>query len=169
METVEFNVYEDFEQGLADRFDALFVGLEPCMILIDIESCGGYCHVLEQMEQTIKQKKAEGFVFTTNVEIFAYSCGLFLFLLGDIRTCDDDADFLFHAAGFDCFMERLTSTDVREMLEELERCDELTNRIIEENTTLAPGMFEILKKNDTFLGKEDLIYLGFMESEYELI
>jgi len=170
MDTVEFNVYEDFEQALADRFAAFMAGLaEPCTVLVDIESCGGLPPVLGQMEALIKTKKTEGYVFITNVEEFAYSCGLFLFLLGDIKLCDDEARFLYHSSGFDLENERLTSTDLRQMLDILEAADELTNRIIAENTTIQPGMLEILKKNDNFLGKEDLIYLGFMERDYELI
>jgi len=170
METVEFNVYEDFEQPLADRFTAFMSGLsKPCAVLMDIESCGGYCHVLEQMEQVITQKKNEGFVFITNVDLFAYSCGLFLFLMGDIKLADDDADFMFHSAGIELFMSRVTSKEAKEMVEELERCDAITNKILAENTTADPGMLEILKKNDNFLSKEDMIYLGFMEREYELI
>jgi len=170
MDTVEFNVYEDFEQALADRFAAFIAGLKsPCTVLIDIESCGGFPPVLGQMETLIKVKKQEGYIFITNVEEFAYSCGLFLFLLGDIKMCADDARFMYHSSGFDLENERLTSTDLRQMLDILEADDELTNRIISENTTLQPGMLEILKKNDNFLSKEDLIYLGFMEREYELI
>lgn len=170
METVEFNVYEDFEQGLADRFVAFLNALKaPCVVLIDIESCGGYTEVLAEMEQAIQIKKAEGYKFITNVEDHAYSCGLFLFLLGDIKLCSDSARFLYHSSGFDLKDERLTSTDLREMLEVLEEADILTDRILAENTTAAPGMIEILKKNDNFLSREDLVFLGFMQNEYELI
>lgn len=170
MDEVEFNIYEDFEQPLADKFAAFMNDLPgPCLVKIDIESPGGYCHILEEMEQIVTQKKAEGFVFLTNVDLFAYSCGLFFFLLGDIKTADDEADFMFHSAGIELFMSRVTSKEAKEMLDELERCDALTDRILTENTTVEPGMLEILKKNDNFLSKEDLIYLGFMEREYELI
>lgn len=169
MDTVEFNVYEDFEQGLADRFIAFLNALTaPCIVLIDIESCGGYTEVLAEMEQAITAKKAESYQFITNVDDHAYSCGLFLFLLGDIKLCSDTARFLYHSSGFDV-AERLTSTDLREMLEVLDEADALTDRILAENTKADPGMIEILKKNDNFLSKEDLIYLGFMEREYELI
>lgn len=169
METVEFEVYEDFDQPLADRFAAFMSGLKnPCTVLIDIESCGGYTEVLAQMEQVISEKKAEGYIFITNVEEYAYSCGLFLFLLGDVKMCADDARFMFHSSGFDV-MDRLTSTDLKEMLQVLEASDALTNKILDENTNIQPGMLEILKKNDNFLSKEDMIYLGFMEKEYELI
>jgi len=170
MEVVEFKVYEDFEQRLADRFLAFLNGLsKPCQIVIDIESHGGFSEVLAQMEEAIQAKKAEGYIFVTNVEEFAYSCGLFLFLLGDIKFCAETARFMYHSSGFDLKDERLTSTDLKEMLEILEADDVMTNRILQENTTVQPGMLEILKKNDNFLSKADLIYLGFMESEYELI
>jgi len=169
METVEFNVYEDFEQALADRFAAFMAGLKtPCTVLIDIESYGGYTGVIKEMESLITQKKAEGYVFFTNVEDYAYSCGMFLFLLGDVKTCSDSANFLYHSSGI-FLMERLTATGAREILEMLEEDDLFTERVLAENTTVAPEMLEILKKNDNFLSKEDLIYLGFMEREYELI
>ena len=172
MDEVEFIVHEDFEQPLADRFASFMSGLKsPCTIVIDIESPGGYTEVLEEMEALVVAKKAEGYVFITNVDNYAYSCGLFLYLLGDIKLCDDNARFMYHSSGFDLkgIDERVTSTDLREMLEALESDDILTNRILSENTTVQPGMLEILKKNDNFLSKEDLIYLGFMEREYEPI
>jgi len=172
MDEVEFLVYEEFEQSLADRFDAFMAGLtEPCLINIDIESPGGYTEVLRQMESSIVAKKTEGFVIKTNVDNYAYSCGMFLYLLGDIKTCTDTARFMYHSSGFDLkgIDERVTSTDLKEMLEVLESDDIFTNKILAENTTVQPGMLEILKKNDNFLSKEDLIYLGFMEREYEPI
>lgn len=169
METVEFRVFEDFEQGLADRFMAFLSGLKnPCQIVIEIESVGGYVYVLEQMETAIKAKKEEGYVFITNVEEYAYSCGLFLFLLGDIKLCSETAQFMYHSSGFKLENERVTSSDLMDMLAILEADDLFTNRILAENTTIQPGMLEILKKNDNFLSKADLIYLGFMEPEYEL-
>jgi ATP-dependent protease ClpP protease subunit len=169
MVTVYFDIAEDFEQPLADRFVAFLNGLtEPCAVQINIESCGGYVEVLYEMEQAVSQKKAEGYVFITNVEQYAYSCGMFLFLLGDVRLCSDSARFLYHAAGFDV-NERLTTVDLKEMIDVLETCDALVDKVLTENTTVEPGMLEILKKNDNFLSKEDLIFLGFMEREYELI
>lgn len=170
MDTVEFNVYEDFEQGLADRFAAFMSGLlAPCTVAIDIESCGGYTDVLAQMEQIISAKKVEGYVFVTNVEDHAYSCALFLFLMGDIKMCSESARFMYHSSGFTLENERLTSTDLIEMLSILEADDALTNKILAENTTVQPGMLEILKKNDNYLSKSDMVFLGFMQEEYELI
>ncbi len=170
MDEVEFIVHEDFEPALAEKFASFMSGLKsPCTVVIDIESPGGYTEVLEQMETLITAKKQEGYVFITNVDNYAYSCGLFLYLLGDIRLCSEEARFMFHSAGIELMFERVTSTDLKEMLEILESSDELTNRILSENTTVQPGMLEILKKNDNFLSKEDLIYLGFMEREYEPI
>lgn len=168
METVEFRIYEDFEQKLADRFLSFMANLKaPCMVVLDIESCGGYVEVLRQMESAISQKKTEGYLFVTNVETYAYSCALFLFLLGDLRFCSDNARFMYHSSGFAIKDERLNSTDLTDMLEVLQKDDEFTNRVVAENTTISPEMLEILKKNDNFLTKSDLIFLGFMEKEYE--
>ena len=168
METVEFQIAEDFMQPLYDRFEAFMSGLtKPCIIVIDIESYGGHVHILEAMEVIIKAKKAEGYIFYTNVDDFAYSCGLFLFMLGDVRLASDTADFFFHAAGFEV-KQRVTSKDAREMLEVLEQADIVGDRIIAENTNLSPEMISILKKNKNYLDKEDLIYLGIMEREYQL-
>lgn len=169
MEEVEFLVHEEFEQPLADRFAAFISGLtKPCIVSIDIESPGGYTEVLREMGGLIAQKKAEGFVFKTNVDDYAYSCGMLLFIMGDIKTASDTAKFLFHSSGFNVF-DRLVSADLREMLEALEADDAFIEQVIAENTTLDSGMYEILKKNDNFLSREDLIFLGFMEREYELI
>ena len=169
MEEVEFLVHEEFEQPLADRFSKFIAGLsKPCIIYIDIESCGGFTEVLKQMGALIDIKKSEGYVFKTNVDDYAYSCGMLLFLMGDIKTASVVARFLFHSSGFDVF-DRLTSTDLRDMLEMLEEDDAFIEKVLSENTTLEPGMYEILKKNDNFLSRQDLIFLGFMEDEYELI
>lgn len=169
MEEVEFLVHEEFEQPLADRFNGFIAGLSnPCIISIDITSCGGYTEVLKQMGGLIDAKKSEGYVVKTNVDDYAYSCGMLLFLMGDIKTASSEARFLFHSSGFDVF-DRLTSTDLRDMLEMLEEDDAFIEKVLSENTTLDPGMYEILKKNDNFLSRQDLIFLGFMEDEYELI
>lgn len=168
MDEVEFLVHEDFEQPLADRFASFIAGLKnPCTVVLDIESHGGYTEVLEEMEALITQKKSEGYVFITNVDDFAYSCGMFLFILGDVKLCSENARFMFHSSGFDLKDERLTSTDLRQMLELLESDDLFMNRVLADNTAVQSGMLEILKKNDNFLSKEDLIFLGFMEREYE--
>lgn len=168
METIEFQVYEDFDQPLQDKFEAFAATLvEPCMVVIDIESFGGYVRVLKAMKTIIDAKKAEGFVFVTNVDTFAYSCGLFLFLMGDVKTCSDNADFLFHSAAVEPW-GRVTSTIAREMAEELEACDEVTDEILAQCTSIDTGLLNILKNNENFLGKEDLIYAGLMEREYNL-
>lgn len=169
MEEVEFLVHEEFDQTLADRFSNFIAGLvNPCIISIDIESCGGYTEALKQMGALIDIKKSEGYVIKTNVDDYAYSCGMLLFLMGDIKTASESATFLFHSSGFDVF-DRLTSTDLRDMLEMLEEDDAFIEKVLAENTTLDPGMYEILKKNDNFLSRQDLIFLGFMEESYELI
>jgi ATP-dependent protease ClpP protease subunit len=169
MEEVEFLVHEEFEQPLADRFNNFIAGLsKPCVISIDITSCGGYTEVLKQMGALIDAKKSEGYVVKTNVNDYAYSCGMLLFLMGDVKTASLEARFLFHSSGFDVF-DRLTSTDLRAMLEMLEEDDAFIEKVLSENTTLDAGMYEILKKNDNFLSRQDLIFLGFMEDEYELI
>jgi len=170
MDTVEFNVYEEFTQDLLTRFKAFINSLTgPCIVLIDIESIGGDTDVFIEMEQAIAAKKAEGYFIITNVEDYAYSCGMFLFLLGDIKLCTDWARFLYHSSGFSIKDERLIVTDLKEMIQVLELHEEVTDRVVSENTTVEPGMLEVLKKNDNFLSKEDLIFLGFMEREYEPI
>lgn len=169
MEIVDFEVKEEFTVQLADRFEAFINGLTtPCVIAIDIESIGGRVDVLERMEILITQKKNEGFVFATNVDLYAYSCGLYLFILGDIKTASETANFLYHAPGFEVF-QRVVSNDLREMLQELEASDLFVARITAENTTATPEVLNFLKKNENYLNKEDLIYFGFMQRDYELI
>lgn len=170
MEEVEFLVYGEFKPQLAHKFGTFTAGLtQPCIVKLSIRSVGGDLEVLRDLESSISQMKNEGFVFKTDVQEFAYSCGLFLFLLGDIKTASDTARFMYHAPGIEIRDERLTSSDAREILEILEAEDIFVNRVLAENTTLDAGMYEILKKNDNFLSRQDLIFLGFMEDEYELI
>lgn len=170
MEEVEFLVHEEFTPKLLQKFSTFVAGLsEPCLVILNIRSIGGFAEVLREMEAIISEMKVAGFVFRTDVQEFAYSCGLFLFLLGDIRTSSETARFMYHSAGVKVEDERLTSTDAREILELLEQEDIFVNRILAENTNVSAGMLEILKKNDNFLSRQDLIFLGFMEDEYELI
>lgn len=169
METAEFLVHEDFTHDLLERFDLFLTALtEPLAVVFDIESHGGETEVIKAMEARISELKKAGFVIITNVENYAYSCGLFLFMLGDIKTCSENARFLFHTSGFDVF-DRLVLDDVLEMAEVLKADDVFVRRLIAENTNLSADMFEILRKNDNFLSRQDLIFLGFMENEYEPI
>lgn len=169
MEEVRFDVHEDFESGLADRFSQFINSLNaPCIVTVDIESCGGRCEVLESMESLIAQKKAEGYVFKMHVELYAYSCGLFLFLLGDVRTCSDHAEFYFHAGGYDLGFVRLTSRDLNEMAQELAPFDAMVDRILAEHTTVTAEIKDFLLRNETFLSKQDMVNFGFMLAEYEL-
>lgn len=169
MEEVEFLVHEEFTPKLLQKFSTFVASLsEPCLVVLNIRSIGGEVEVLREIESLIFEMKQAGFVFKTDVQEFAYSSGLFLFLLGDIRVANDTARFMYHAPGI-VIDERLTSSDAREILEILEVEDIFVNRVLAENTTLEPGMYEILKKNDNFLSRQDLIFLGFMEESYELI
>lgn len=166
MEIVEFKVHEDFDGPLLQRFNAFCDTLaEPIAVVFDIKSHGGYTEVLKPMEAKISELKERGFLIITSVNEFAYSCGLFLFLLGDIKTCDNNARFLFHASGIKIDDERLVLDDLLEMAEILQADDVFVRRIIAENTELPDGMFEILKKNDNFLSKNDLVFLGLMPEE----
>jgi len=167
MEMIDFFVHEDFMPVLADRFDAFFEGLEPSVIVIDIESNGGEVLTLERMELKIKEKKEQGFIFVTLVENYAYSCGLFLFLLGDIRLAEDSAEFMYHSAGLSV-NQRVTCTDLEDMLSILKPAELVGDRIIAENTNLSKEMGVILKKNENYLSKSDLIFLGLMDENYEL-
>lgn len=169
MEIVNFEVHEEFLNGLSERFSSFIATLKtPCVVAIDIESCGGSCKVLEDMETLIIEKKSEGFVFTTHVETYAYSCGLFLYLLGDVRTCSDYAEFFFHAGGYDVEDRRLSSRDLLEMAEELAPFDAMVDRVLAENTSVTPEIKDFLLRNETFLSKQDMINFGFMLAEYEL-
>lgn len=170
MEEVEFLVHEEFGAPLAQKFAAFVMGLtEPCIVTLKIRSIGGFVEILRDIEAVISEMKEEGYVFKTDVQEFAYSCGMLLFLLGDVRVASETARFMYHSAGVEIGDERLTSTDAREILELLEQEDAFVNRLLAENTNVSEGILEILKKNNNFLNRQDLIFLGFMEAEYELI
>lgn len=169
METKEFAIDRDFDDTLLENFKAFIASLTgACILLFDIESCGGYCYVFKEMKELIYQKKAEGYIIATNVDYYAYSAAFFFFLLGDLKDCDDEADFLCHPAGYQP-ERRLIADDLRGMLEEAEMFDEVIAEVIADNTKVAPEALNFLSKNENFLSKQDLIYLGFMEAEHELI
>lgn len=169
MDAIEIIIHETFEEKLLTRFTSeMNVLTEPCVIVIDIKSEGGYCEVLERMAEMVAKKKEEGFVFVTNVDEYAYSCAFVMFLLGDIKICDPKADFMNHSAGIHIKDERITAYDAKEIFESLNEYDKVFDRIILENTDLTPEMFSFIKKNTTFFNREDLILLGIMQNEYSL-
>jgi ATP-dependent protease ClpP protease subunit len=166
---VEINIKEKFEEDLLKRFSEEMEALTvPEIILCNIESAGGYCHILEAMCNIVEKKKAEGFIFVTDVENYAYSCAFIFWLLGDIRFCSDTSELMYHAAGvsFDK-NERITAKDAKEIFEGLDYFDQIFDKIAL-STGVAPEMFEIIKKNETFFSKKDLIYLGIVKEEYEI-
>jgi len=168
MVIVEIEIKQKFEEPLLNLFNSKLEGLtNPCVIVLDIESVGGEVRILEAMEQRINQMKNDGFVFATNVDNYAYSCGFMLFLLGDIKTVSENAELMHHSAGVD-ISDRLTAADAKEIYDVLALCDQLTERIIFENTEITQENYRILKKNDTFLDRTDLINLGIMKNEYNL-
>lgn len=167
MEVVEIEIKQNFEEPLLKQFMSSVENLiDPCIIVLDIESNGGEVRILEAMESKIKEMKSKDFVFVTNVDNYAYSCGFMLFLLGDIKTVSDTAEVMHHSAGL-IIDERLTASDAKEIYETLNICDQLTERIIFENTNITAENYRILKKNDTFLDRTDLINLGIMQNEYK--
>lgn len=168
MDIVEIEIKQNFEEPLLKHFLASVVNLaEPCVIVLDIESKGGQVIILEAIEAKVKEMKSKDFVFVTNVDNYAYSCGFALFLLGDIKICDEvNAKFMHHSPGIEV-NDRLTASDAMEIYQTLNICDELVERMFFENTNISPENYRILKKNDTFLDRTDLINLGIMQNEYK--
>ena len=168
MEVKEIIIKGAFDDQMLTSFErAINAMTSPCMIGLDIESNGGAGYVLEAMCHIISEKKKEGYVFLTNVDKYAYSCGFLLFMLGDIMITNDNARFMYHDIGLE-IKDRLTASDAKEIYEALLPQDEFFNKIVLENTNLTPAMFSLLKKNTTFFNKEDLINIGVMEKEYSL-
>jgi len=169
MEVKEFKIDRDFDNVLLSKFKAFIAtATAACILAFDIESPGGYCHVLKSMKEILDEKKAQGYIIATNVDKYAYSAGFFFYLLGDLKYYAEEAEFLFHPAGY--YTEhRLVAADLREMLEEAELFDELLIEIVKESTNVDPQALSFLMKNENYLTPADLIYLGFIEAEYELI
>lgn len=163
MEEIIFEVKEDFSLDLERRFTAFITELkQPKIVVLDIESKGGFVKVLRSMEAQITVKKKEGFVFVTNVDNYAYSAGFLLFLLGDIRFTTDTAGFMYHPAGFTIENKRVTTENLKQMAELLEVEDEFVYKIFKENTQISAELFDVIKKNDVFLTKKDLKNLNLI-------
>jgi ATP-dependent protease ClpP protease subunit len=168
MEIVEIEIKGDFNEQMQSKFESDMKALtSPCVCVLDIESPGGYVPVLEAMVNIISQKKQEGFVFVTNVDWYAYSCAFMLFLIGDIKVVSDTAELMYHSAGL-VVDDRLTAAEAKEIYDVLAKADEITDRIVLENTDITPEMFNLIKKNTTFFDKQDLINFGIMQKEYSL-
>lgn len=163
MEEIIFDIKEDFNFDLEIRFTDFISELkQPKIVVLDIESKGGYIKVLRSMEKQINEKKKEGFVFVTNVDNYAYSAGFLLFLLGDLRFTTDTAKFMYHPAGFTIENERVTTENLKQMAELLEVEDEFVYKIFKENTQISAELFDVIKKNDVFLTKKDLKNLNLI-------
>lgn len=166
MGIAEIKIDRNFEDGLLASFEKQMSALtEPCVCVLHIESYGGYVYVLEAMANIITAKKEQGFVFVTNVENYAMSCGFMLFLLGDIKIVSETAELMYHAAGVEVW-DRLTAVDAKKIYETLAACDIPMDKIVMENTNISPEVFSMLKRNTTFFNRADLIHLGIMEDAY---
>lgn len=166
VEIVEIKIRGEFADPMLMAFEKQMKALTtPCVCVLDIESCGGYVYTLEAMANMITAKKQQGFVFVTNVDNYAYSCGFMLFLLGDIKIVSDTAELMYHAAGVEVW-DRLTAIDAKQIYEMLAACDVPMDKIVMENTNISPEMFSMLKRNTNFFNRADLIHLGIMENEY---
>ena len=163
---IEIKIRGEFTPNMLQSFNKQMAAMvNPCICVLDIESVGGYVYILEAMANTITEKKAQGFVFVTNVDKYAYSCGFMLFLMGDIKIAADNAELMYHAAGVDVW-DRLTSIDAKQIYDELIACDAVTDKIMLENTNIVPEMFAILKKNTNFFNRADMVHMGIMENDY---
>lgn len=167
MEVVVFKVDCFFDSTLAERFEAFANGLtSPRVVGIEINSNGGQVQSLEKIANKIAEMKKQGFVFATSVEEKAYSCGFVLFLLGDIKVASPDAKFLMHPPTIEV-KERINSNDAKEIYEVLEYAQMVSDKLVLENTNISEQAFNLLKKNETFMDRNDLIFLGLMENEYK--
>jgi ATP-dependent protease ClpP protease subunit len=168
MESVTFNVKQDFNDRLSNDFETFANGLTaPCVVVLEIESNGGEAQALEKMCNRISQMKKDGFVFVTNVENYAYSCAFILFLIGDMRFASDVAMFVDHPPTIKVD-DRVSASDAKEIFEILDYFQNVRDKIVSENTNISPEAFSLLKKNETFMDRNDLIFLGLMENEYKL-
>lgn len=168
METVIFNVNKNFDDKLSNDFDVFANGLKsPCVVALEIESCGGEAQALEKIANRITQMKEQGYVFITSVENYAYSCAFALFLMGDMRFASDTAKFVDHPPTIEVD-DKISAADAKEIFGILDYFQNVRDKIISENTNISPEAFNLLKKNETFMDRNDLIFLGLMENEYTL-
>lgn len=168
MEAVIFDVNSNFDDILANRFNSFADDLtKPCIVTLEIESYGGEVQSLEKIVDRIIEMKSQGFVFVTNVENYAYSCGFDLFLMGDMRFASDTAQFLFHPPTLEIW-DRINVSDAKEIFDILEYAQNVSDKIILENSNISSEAFNLLKKNENFMDRNDLIFLGLMENEYSL-
>ena len=168
MENLIFNVNEDFTDELSDKFEAFASSVTtPCVITLEIESHGGEAQSLEKIANRISEMKKQGNVFVTNVDNYAYSCAFALFLMGDMRFASDTAKFVDHPPTIEVD-EKISAKDAKEIFDILDYFQNVRDKIISENTNISPQVFNLLKKNETFMDKNDLIFLGLMEEDYTL-
>lgn len=167
MEVTEIAINLEFDTQLLENFKSQLATVAPkTFCVLDIESPGGYVYILGEMADLIRAKKAEGVIFITNVDNYAYSAAFALFLLGDIKIVSDKAELMYHAAGLYAW-SRLTAKLAAAILEELTQADMIIDRLLDEETEITPENKALLKKNTTFFDRNDLINLGVMAASYE--
>lgn len=167
MENVIFDIKVGFDNDLSNAFNDFADKLtEPCVVTLEIESYGGEAQALEKIVNRITELKTAGFVFVTNVENYAYSCGFVLFLVGDMKFASEHAKFLDHPPTI-TVDEKINANDAKEIFEVLDYFQNVRDEIISKNTNISQEAFNLLKKNETLMDRNDLIYLGLMENEYE--
>ena len=168
METVVFEIKEDFTNELSEKFVDFSKSLtSPSLVVLEIESYGGQVQALEKIVNEIYALKGKGFVFVTSVENYAYSCAFSLFLMGDIRLASDEAKFIDHPPFLE-IDDIINAEEAKEIFEVLTYAQNLSDRIFYENTNISPEAFNLLRKNESFMDRNDLIFLGLMENEYKL-
>jgi ATP-dependent protease ClpP protease subunit len=164
MENV-INVKSTFDSQLQKEvIEQLDSFSEPCMICIDIESRGGTVEALENIVAKMESMKEDGFVFVTNVDNYAYSSAMMLFLTGDYRMTGDKPELLFHAPAV-YNHDRITLDVAKKMVSVLEPANELMDAIIQKHTTITPELYSFIKNNTVIFNKTDLIDLGVLNAE----
>ena len=167
-EMIQIEIKEDFSPVLVKKFlDKVCQIQKPCCVCLDIESRGGSVDSFKQIAGIISTMKQAGFMFITSVENYAYSCGFFLFLLGDVKFCQEDAEMLYHEVGFKT-EGRLTMSKAEYAIKRLQVDDAFLSQIFIDNTEISPENFAFIKKNEVFFHRQDLVNLGIMQNEYKL-
>lgn len=96
--TLYIDEFGELEKGLHKILHKLRKAEQQDWLNVRIHSGGGYVTELQTLENVFK----EAFFgrVMTHLDAFGYSCGGFIFLMGDKRVCYESSELMLHAASY---------------------------------------------------------------------
>lgn len=155
------NIHRNFDDELIEQvtkdFKRAYESKEK-LITIDIQSDGGYAHILEAIIELMKEFRSHKGKVNTAVSKQAYSCGSILLMHGNKKFAYPTTDIMIHNVGV--HLEGKLG-DLKKQVEELEEYNKEIYKGCLKNTGLSYNKLQkILEgkpENDWFMGPQEAL------------